>query len=687
MNRLTKRVSAFVLALCTMFSSATLSYAQGTETKAIPETTLTATDNVEKLPVSKDTIPEGLDVKSLIADGFTTRVKGAEQSLGEVIFENEEGIRSLYIFDEDVKFRDENGNVKDKSNKVVVKDRTFVSESNDIEVVLPANITGGISLKDKDLNITMRPTSVLGTSRLASAGQIKDEKSVLYEDVFDDYTDVKYTFTYSGVKEDIILEKYNGVSSFNYEVSTGGLSLNEEKGALVLRDNNGEAKAVIGEIVVFSADNKNNTFGEYTVKEKVKNSLYTVTISVDEEYLTSPDTTYPVTIDPTVGTVSTSSNIQDMQVFKGTDGSGNTETSAGLSGVSRVGWTDWGACRTLMKLTSETFINEVQAPEQIIGAYVELRDLMCQGVSLPVSCSQFTGSDWEETDTKTWNQLNAGNSSASMITVEVSYEEGVDSVHWYQWNIKSIAKGWVTNSANRDKGIVFKTATDFLEGSSNYSQCMKTFSSMQGNTAYKPHIRIDYKYRAIYNVTTELSPEDQAVATETVGLLGNMEYPTCYAELPTFNDIKETSDSASILIIHGHGTAGAIYLRSEASLNSTVTVYSGALENIPQSTWSHIKFVFFATCQSGKALGSTKSMVDKAYELGADYVIGFNDNVTGAEDFLNYMIEHIESSDASVTLREAKEYALGCYDDKSDPSCPANTDNLCWRGTGLEFIK
>ncbi len=690
MNRIIKRISSFVLALCAAFSSVTFTYAEGIKAASLTEAnTVTETEKTERIPVSKDTIPEGLDVRSLIADGFTTRIKSAEQSLGEVIFENEEGIRSLYIFDENVKFRDESGAVKDKSNKAVRKNNTFVSESNDIEVVLPLSIMGGVTLKDDGLNINMRPVSALHTTRFNSAGQIKDEKSVLYQDVFDEYTDVKYTFTYSGVKEDIILEKYNGVSSFNYEVSTGGLSLNEEKGALVLRDDNGEAKAVIGEIVVFSADNQNNTFGEYTIKEKVKNSLYIVTINVDKEYLTSPDTTYPVTIDPTVGTVSTSSNIQDMQVFKGTDGTGTTETSAGLSGVSRVGWTDWGACRTLLKMTSQTFKREVQSSEQIVSAYIEMRDLMCQGgTALPIVCSQFKGNQWEESDAMTWNQINADSTGASSPVVNVTYANGAANtpMHWYEWDVTNIVRGWATNEDYRNKGVIFRTVASMFENNSSYSQYMKTFSSMQGSSTYAPYICIKYKYRAIYNAITVLGSEDESVATDTVDMLEGIGYPSEYVELPTFNEIKNTANSASIIIIHGHGGAGKIWIRTDEETDNSIPVYSDALVNIPDSTWDHITFVFFATCESGTSYGSSKSMVDKAYELGADYVIGFKNTVSGAEDFLNFMIERIESSDEPVTLYNAKEYAISCYINRSDPACPANEDNLYIKGSGWQYI-
>ena len=112
MKKAIRFTTSFVLALCTAFSSVTFSYAHKADAEELSEAdALTTTEKVERIPVSKDSIPEYLDVKSLIADGFTTRIKSDEQSLGEVVFENAEGIRSLYIFDENVKFYDENGDI------------------------------------------------------------------------------------------------------------------------------------------------------------------------------------------------------------------------------------------------------------------------------------------------------------------------------------------------------------------------------------------------------------------------------------------------------------------------------------------------------------------------------------------------------------------------------------------------
>lgn len=464
-----------------------------------PEPEQESESEIVRTELTEQNLPDVIDSETAIADGYVARLNSEEQSLSEVVLEKDDGMRALYLFSENVKYIDENGDVADKSNNAVRKGRAFVNEGNDVEIILPATLTAGIAVICDELNITMKPlTDKIGRS-LSPAKKTADD-TVVYSDVFDSSTNIEYTYTYGGVKENIILESYNGKNSFDYEITTGGLSLYEDKGTLLLADESGDVKATLGEVVVFSADNKNNTFGKYKVEELEKNSRYKVTVSVDRECLTDPKTKYPVKINPDLKTINASAKIQDLQVFKGTDGKGTSETSAGYSGVSRVGWTDWGACRTLIKLNNFSFNTyKITDAWQIDSAYVELRDLMCQGGSgVPISCGQFNGNFWTEKDTRTWNGLEAENSSLSS-PVNVTYGNGnskrnlSDKDQWYNWNLTGTVKKWLTNASLKEKGLQLRTYTSFLEENSIYSDYMKTFSSMQGDADYKPYFVIKYK--------------------------------------------------------------------------------------------------------------------------------------------------------------------------------------------------
>lgn len=513
-----KRIAAALLAFAITAGIAGNAYAENTGQAMTAEIETAVSDKVQaeaetsnqelepeseskivRAELTEQNLPDVIDAETAIADGYVARLNSEERSLSEVVLEKDDGTRALYLFDENVKYIDENGEVADKSNNAVRKGRAFVNEGNDVEIILPATLTAGIAVIGDELNITMKPlTDKIGRS-LSPAKKTADD-TVVYSDVFDSSTNIEYTYTYGGVKENIILESYNGKNSFDYEITTGGLSLYEDKGTLLLADESGDVKATLGEVVVFSADNKNNTFGKYKVEELEKNSRYKVTVSVDRECLTDPKTKYPVKINPDLKTINASAKIQDLQVFKGTDGKGTSETSAGYSGVSRVGWTDWGACRTLIKLNNFSFNTyKITDAWQIDSAYVELRDLMCQGGSgVPISCGQFNGNFWTEKDTRTWNGLEAENSSLSS-PVNVTYGNGnskrnlSDKDQWYNWNLTGTVKKWLTNASLKEKGLQLRTYTSFLEENSIYSDYMKTFSSMQGDADYKPYFVIKYK--------------------------------------------------------------------------------------------------------------------------------------------------------------------------------------------------
>jgi len=465
----------------------------------------------EKISIEYANIPEQLDVVELKAQGFSARVKSEETDLSDIVLEKNDGTRALYIFDSPVKYISDDGDVVDKSNKVIKKGNVFKSESNDIEVTLPFSLSSGIAVDDEELNLSMRPISNNNLVRVLSVGKKSGEESVKYEDVFDEYTDIEYTYTYDGVKEDIILEKYNGTNKFDFELLTNGLELCEDKGVLLLKDNNGNVRAVIGEIVVFSADNKNNTMGKYQIIEKEKNNCYVISVTVDNEYLKSEKTKYPVTIDPSIKSNVDNNGIEDMQVFKGTDGKGDTEKSAGLSGVSRVGWSDWGACRTLLKFKQKNVLtnHNIKAKGQIISASIEMRDLMCQGDEVPVYCTQFAGKSWNESGQYTWNALNAENTGKGGSMLPVSYANGkkksdtnpsTDTMsHWFKWNVSNIVKNWVGNTSDIEKGIEFY-ALPMLEGSSVYASYMKTFGSVQADSKYRPYFHIEYEKGLSINI-------------------------------------------------------------------------------------------------------------------------------------------------------------------------------------------
>ncbi|MFR5813080.1 MAG: hypothetical protein ACLUG8_07955 [[Eubacterium] siraeum] len=613
---------------------------------SIPEPEQESESKIVRTELTEQNLPDVIDSETAIADGYVARLNSEEQSLSEVVLEKDDGTRALYLFSENVKYIDENGDVADKSNNAVRKGRAFVNEGNDVEIILPATLTAGIAVHSDELNITMKPlTDSIGRS-LSTAVQT-EEDTVLYSDVFDSSTDIEYTYTYSGVKENIILESYNGKNSFDYEVTTGGLTLYEDKGTLLLADENGEVKATLGEVIVFSADNKNNTFGKYTIKELEKNSRYKVTVSVDREYLTDLKTKYPVKIDPNLNTIDYNIVVHDMQVFKGKDGKGTSETSAGYSGVSRVGWTDWGACRTLIKLNNFSFATyKISNSWQIESAYIELRDLMCQGGSgVPISCGQFNGNFWTEKDTRTWNGLEAENSSLSS-PVSVTYGNGnskrnlSDKDQWYNWNITGIVKKWAIDSSLKEKGLQLRTYTTFFEDSSVYAEYMKTFSSMQGNANYKPYIKINYIHKGalLYGIECE-GYDCSNPLINTQSILSKYSYNTTIrrmASVKATDVVKKLEGDKSNNIFFFFSDGGYKNNMSTMVTYTTDELTPNSFKNVKDL--SHVKVALLVGCNTTKA---DNNIPAKMVNLGTKYSVGF-DTYIYADEAENFIIDFFD---------------------------------------------
>lgn len=613
----------------------------------------------EKISIEYASIPEQLDVEKLKAQGFSARVKSEETNLSDIVLEKNDGTRALYIFDSPVKYMSDDGTIIDKSNKVIKSGNAFKSESNDIEVTLPLSLSSGITVDDEELNLSMRPIRNNNLARLLSVGKKSGAESVKYEDVFDEYTDVEYTYTYDGVKEDIVLEKYNGINKFDFELLTNGLELCEDKGALLLKDNSGNVQAVIGEIVVFSADSKNNTMGKYQIVEKEENNCYVVSVTVDNEYLTSEKTKYPVTIDPTIRSNAGNGGIEDMQVFKGSDGKGNTEKSAGLSGVSRVGWSDWGTCRTLLKFKQKNVLSShgITLKGQIISASVEMRDLMCQGDEVPVYCSQFKGNAWSETGQYTWNSLKAQSTGISGGMLPVSYAKGkkksdtnpsTDTMsHWFKWNVSNIVKNWVGNSSDVERGIEFYTAS-MLEGSSVYASYMKTFGSVQADAKYKPYFHIEYNNKTAILVSIKYTGHDHVSKLVALRdkLQGNQYNAEVYNGSYSGSYIKKLicNGNTDIVVTRSHGTTHKNCSYITTNNKSSEALFPSDFKD--GTDLSHIKIALFVGCTTAK---NEVNLPSRMNALGAKYTLGFKETINCNEgnEFVKLFFDNLLAGNAA----------------------------------------
>lgn len=213
-------------------------------------------------------------------------------------------------------------------------------------------------------------------------------------------------------------------------------------------------------------------------------------------------------------------------------------------------------------------------------------------------------------------------------------------------------------------------------------------------TAYKSMV-CDWIFEPVYNggvsyyAITPLGQEDSAVANTILSRFRKLAYSANRYDLPTVTEVYSNTTSCRAVVFHGHGTAGAIYLGQADGTDITFYSELGTpkIGGVSDEIWSGVSFVFFATCQSARAGSYRMSMVESAYTHGVNCVIGFKNNVSGAEDYLQYMMEAIQTrpNGHAVTIQEALDYAIERSKDK-DPQCtnkpnsPANSNNITVMG-------
>lgn len=539
------------------------------------------------------------------------RSSTSEKNLNEICFENKDGSITSYMFNYPVKYLDKQGNVIDKSNEILKTEDGFESRYNDIKTAFGNSLTDGISITYNDIRLKMIP--IQKVSQISLLNVLFQPKAKLQEDEKCDKIIYKannkiqyeYTLTAMGVKEDIVLNEYDGQNIFDFELYTNGYKLIKNKNEqLVICDNSNEVKATIGEILVFSADERNNTTGSYQIETIESNSIYKLSVIIDDAYLQDDNTVYPVTIDPTIEVKSGSGAIQDVTIY-------STGSSEGASGSLFVGKrATYGLSRVLMRFPGLNLSN-IASESNITSAYVSMRDLMCESEAMTVCCYTFTGASWNESSAS-WSNTTPNSYVKTLLSKKtISYANGtsLNPSHRYSFNITNAVKAWKSGTYSQSKGIIFKAPSSVENASTNI---YKTFASYN-RSEYQPILIVNYTTSntitasnlKIYQTENTYvkdgsgnKPEDMQCNTKTKDDLTSMKWIS-WADFTTSNTTEDRRSSweslakttsteplqtvALNMIDSFMGGEGADYSNSDlttaAKTHETTTAYVNAVKN------------------------------------------------------------------------------------------------------------
>lgn len=353
-----------------------------------------------------------VDTEKLDEAGHVARIP-EEEDLDTYVFLNRDGTKSVYYMDENVRYIDENGEKVEKDLSIVRKNKGYSLKASDVKLWFPDVLSDGISVKYDNFHLTLYPQGVADTEEVI----IDEYERITYPGVFGENTVLAYTPTLSGLKEDIILSEYTGQLSFDFLIHTHGMRILMQDGKWVVKKpgNGNKETFELGAVQIYDSAG-NFCVGEMAVTEQNNGSKYILTLTAPEEFLTDPDTVYPVTIDPslTVSDNVTGSNaIEDSVLYSGTPAvnyGGFTYLTVGYNGST------YGIGRAIFRLpglyNSELY-NSLSS-SQILSVTFHTWDASGHD-SLPITVRANVHIPWTESEVK-WNNAPGGYPGLSPVT-------------------------------------------------------------------------------------------------------------------------------------------------------------------------------------------------------------------------------------------------------------------------------
>ncbi len=570
-----------------------LALQNGTMTKA----------ELEKATLPDDDVPSFVDRSFLEENDSVKRLQNKEEELNALVYQNKDGTLSKMIFSENIKFKDDKGNIKDKSNRLEFNNATssYVNPDNDVNVRLPKKVSANapISVTYDEYKIDIMPN---GTA----ADGVKVENTVRYNGVFGNETQLVYTPLFSGIKEDIILNSLPSDNEFEFIVEAVGLELVCIDGEYVLTDTNGDVKAYFGELVIYDSNGTEGTGAVNAVQNENGSILYTIT--VDDSFLQTAS--YPVTVDPAVLYTATS-DIVDSEIKSG---STSMNPSSSRIIIGKTSSSD-SPRRMIIKLPSAAnyVMNRIDNIEDVESVKYYMYCCNNETTPIPTLDAYRMTESWGSTSTTVSSTLFSSYSTAVREEITIP---GAESYSYYGIELLKIFKQWKSGSPNY--GIMLKSSD---ESQKNY---MYVRTMEYSTTERRPYVVVRYSEdfaetptagvsdKGLYRISTTETTKRYITRTQS----SSSHIPSVQGVINVTGSTKPQSQYVAINYV-GNGrytlsfaiTEGEnMYLQADdndnISLVSSITYSNGSYNNY--GLW-HIVYNSIGTSYTFVNVGSSSS--------------------------------------------------------------------------------
>lgn len=167
---------------------------------------------------SLEDYPEIARIHNINEKGHVRRLASEERSMSSLVYENEDGSRTIYMFCEDIKFEDSSGNIVDKSNRLILSDRQgykYENEANTYKCYIPETITStnGILVEygDASISIYKNGTPIRGEDVQVNESDLTHSNEI---SIVPDFSSIRIEESFS-VGQGILVDTEKAISSEN----------------------------------------------------------------------------------------------------------------------------------------------------------------------------------------------------------------------------------------------------------------------------------------------------------------------------------------------------------------------------------------------------------------------------------------------------------------------------------------
>lgn len=432
-----------------------------------------------------------IDKKNVSGIKFEEYINEAEftKQANQLTLAMNDGSFTTYSFAEDIKYLDENKQVKFKDTNIIsqaTSEGDFENGNNNVRIKFSKKASKGITLKQNNykLNIYVNDNSDNGeVTKNQNKSKQKQNDKFVYKNAFGKDIDLCYTPQLNGAKQDIVLNKYTGKNKFQFQINTyGNIATLQENGTIEIIDS--KTMKVINimpapyayDATVTDGYSDNNHYTEdchYSLN-KISDSIYDLTVIVNNEFLTNKDTVYPVTIDPATSNLST---LQDAPVYSNysTKNFGANQTNC-TGKTTEYGYGRIYAQPQTPSIPTGSIINE---------AYYYLRENTGRTTDTYLNAYQVTSS-WSEGGLTWSNKPSISTSALSSRNINSNSTDIADNPYWYKFNVTNAVANWRNGSQNYGLAFISNEET-----AGNYN--WRAFASRENaNSYFKPYLVVNY---------------------------------------------------------------------------------------------------------------------------------------------------------------------------------------------------